>query len=353
MSLPEWQQQFKAWYDARYAGKSQLAFENDSGVSRATWGRYLKDQPMHLDRLARDVKKRLYEATNLDCFRVDNVRYGRAEGGGKAPLEAWQVQVIEHVEKAYNGNFREFSARNNLNYNATRHLLEKVFPLDRLTKRTRDRLYKATGLDVLKCEERYVGVTWDGKKAPLNDWQVQLIRYFDEHQLTPKKVKERTGLSVGTLRGYTAKVIDLSSISYENRQKLYELTRFEIFRPNGQAKPEVKAPDFKPQKSQSSGDIGDLVDRLAELQLMVVERMPVPKQVEGDLVQQAAALFYALAQRLEGFKSSVDLRERLAKRLAKADVGRLTSLLHAMYKSKDDFDQWMLISGYAYGGDRQ
>lgn len=357
--IPEWQQQFKAWYNEHYAGRGQREFEQDSGVSRATWGRYLKDQPMHLDRLARDVKKKLYETTKLDCFKVDDVRYGRIEGGGKAPLEPWQVQVVEHVEKSYAGNFAEFSKKNNLNYNATRHLLEKVFPLERLTKRTRDCLYKATGLEVLKCEERYIGKTWDGKKAQLNDWQVKLIQYCDEHQLKPKKVMEKVGLPAGTFRGYTSRVMNLSDLSCESRQKLYELTRLDMFKPNGQkpeARAEVKVPEVKApqvQQSEKSGDIGELVDKVAELQLLVAERMPLPRNGDGDLVQQAASIFYALAKKLEGFKSSADLRERLVKKLPKTDVGRLTSLLHAMYKSKDDFDQWMLISGFAYGGERQ
>ncbi len=67
----------------------------------------------------------------------------------------------------------------------------------------------------------------------------------------------------------------------------------------------------------------------------------------------SAGAFYTLAERLENVKLSPELREQFASRLPKMDVGRVTALLHALYKSKGDFDQWSLISGYNYQGEQK
>jgi len=353
--LPEWQKQFQAWYDSHYKGKFQSAFEKDCGVSRGTWSCYLTDRVIDLTKLARHVKKKLYDATKLDCFKVDDVRYGRVSTGKKAPLHDWQLKLIDHIEGKYQDVF-DFCRKTGLNYTSVRRLVEIVRPFNVLEKRTRDLLYKATGIELFKCQERYTGKTYSGKTVPLNSWQVELIGYLDRNNLKPKKACEKSGIKMGTFRGYLTKVMYLDSVSEKNKARLYKLTGLETFNVNGSEvaqAPVSVAPAVIPQSVKTSdpgSDIGFLVEKVGELQKQLLERLPMPSAGEGDLVKQTANLFYALAGKLEAFKSSAELRETLTKKLSKGDVGRMTSLLHAIYKSKDDFDQWMLISGYSYKG---
>ncbi|MCX6709247.1 MAG: hypothetical protein NTW67_06405 [Candidatus Woesearchaeota archaeon] len=151
----------------------------------------------------------------------------------------------------------------------------------------------------------------------MNDWQLEFKAWYDEHYGGKQQTEfvRDSGLARSTWKAYLLHPVDLSKVSIKTKTSLYKLTGLDCF------------------KVES-----------------VVENSDVK---QSDLVKQTVIAFYELAQKLENFKVSPELREQLTERLPKMDVGRLTALLHAVYKPKDDFDQWLMISGYVYQGARK
>ncbi len=363
--LPEWQKEFQAWYKERYDGQPMAVFAQESDIPSGTFGKYLKDRPVRLDKLTRRVKQKLYAATGMKCFEGSEIITGRTTDGGRAPLLDWQLELIDHVEKHYNGSMPQFASKHNMSPNYTRQLIEQVTPIEKLALRTRDRLYRATKLETFRCDERYMRKTWDGKEARMHQWQIDLIRWMDDNNMTPKKIRQKVGLSENTLFGYVHKVARLDKVSRESKTKLYALTEMEVFNPDqkehvdapyAEPVPEPEPSALTPQPADTpepaGDDIGSLVAEVTQFHQSVLERLPQPNgKREGDVIKQTKAAFYDLAKRLEYFKGDPNARERLTKSLSKSDVGRVTSLLHAIYKSEDDFAQWMFLSGYAYEGE--
>lgn len=152
----------------------------------------------------------------------------------------------------------------------------------------------------------------------MNDWQLQFKAWYDEHYSGKSQTAfvNDSGLARSTWKAYFLHPVDLSKVSKKVKQRLHEITNLDCFK---------SEPESVVKKSV----------------------------VEGDLVQQTVSAFYSLAERLENVKLSPELREQFASRLPKMDVGRVTALLHALYKSKGDFDQWSLISGYNYQGEQK
>jgi len=151
----------------------------------------------------------------------------------------------------------------------------------------------------------------------MNDWQIQFKAWYDEHYGGKRQVEfvRDSGLARSTWQAYLLHPVDLSKVSVKAKSSLYRLTGLGCFNVES-----------------------------------VVENKDVK---QFDLVKQTVSAFYELAQKLENFKVSTELREQLIAKLPKTDVGRLTALLHAVYKPKDDFDQWLMISGYVYQGGRK
>lgn len=151
----------------------------------------------------------------------------------------------------------------------------------------------------------------------MNDWQLQFKAWYDEHyggRMQSEFVRD-SGLARSTWVAYLKTPVDLSRLSKKAKSSLYKITGLDCFKVEG-----------------------------------VVENKDLN---QPDLVKQTVSAFYELAQKLENFKVSPELREQLTAKLPKMDVGRLTALLHAVYKPKDDFDQWLMISGYVYQGERK
>ncbi|MBW3016534.1 hypothetical protein KY309_02900 [Candidatus Woesearchaeota archaeon] len=146
----------------------------------------------------------------------------------------------------------------------------------------------------------------------MNDWQLRFKEWYEQNygSKTKAEFSRNSQIPKSTWTAYLKHPVDLSKVSKKVKVRLHELTGLDCFK--------------------------------------------VDEQVEtGDLVQQAVSSFYSLAGRLEELKVSPELREQLAGRIPKMDVGRVTALLHAMYKSRGDFEQWSLISGYEYQGGRK
>ncbi len=213
----------------------------------------------------------------------------------------------------------------------------------------RAKLYALTNLEIFRATPQMVaGENVDISK--LNAWQKDLLRWIADSSYNRERLQKETKLGKGNISTYCTKPTKLTKVMQKNRDALYTVTKLESLRGNGEQScydlPQV-------QQAPVNGSIDSLVAAVSDLQKAVLERMPLPKENgSGNIVHQASELFYALAGKLEHFKTSPSDREKLTKKLAKADVGRVTSLLHAIYKSQDDFDQWMFLSGYAYQGDK-
>jgi len=71
--MESWNKQFKAWFDmqTKYLTKSALA--RDLGLGKSTVKDYLSGSIQNLDKVSKDAKFKLYQITELDCFKFEGI----------------------------------------------------------------------------------------------------------------------------------------------------------------------------------------------------------------------------------------------------------------------------------------
>ncbi|MBI4144209.1 hypothetical protein HY486_03095 [Candidatus Woesearchaeota archaeon] len=247
-------------------------------------------------------------------------------------LPEYQQQLKEWYAKSeHKDHPTKFAKAAGISHNTVHRLLgEDAYEFEKLTTPTRAKLFRMTGIESLKPE--YLSEA-EGKTT-LSGWQISLKTWMLDNEITPKKAKAMVGIAEDTLRGYFNKPQKIDRISFANRKKLYELTQMAVFNCNG-----AKAEDDAVEERSDS-----LVAEVQKLQQMVANRMPLQLPQGKSTVDEVVRSFYNFSKKLEDAVKDESTRKAITRRIKKADVGRATSLLHAMYKADDDFDRWMYLS---------
>lgn len=239
-------------------------------------------------------------------------------------LHPYQQKLEEWCQNHCDGQTTKLAREAGLSDQTVRRLLNSECPLEKLTRPTVAKLYRLTKLEEFKPDYKAT----EGASTPLNNWQIALIEWMLEKNIAPKEARTKTGIPEETLRDYTHRAIEISRITEKSRERLYALTKLEIFNPNGS------------EKIPGTIPVGQ------------AERLQIPA-TERTNVEETASAFYLFAKRLETIVQSPEQRKALTCKIPKPDVGRVTSLLHAMYKTDQDFDRWMFLSAHNYEGGKK
>lgn len=127
--------------------------------------------------------------------------------------------------------------------------------LERLTRHSREALYKATGIEEIKPEAVLTGRSAGGRK-PFLQWQVDLINWRDQHKMNNKELAESLGIPHHTAGDYTSKTMPYSKISVLYRIKISKLLQKPEYNPlNGLNSWQVKLGEWAAANNMEPAEI--------------------------------------------------------------------------------------------------
>lgn len=135
--------------------------------------------------------------------------------------------------------------------------------------------------------------------------------------------------------------------SPENRQKLFQSTRLECFKPTEKEILQVKAPIPQPEKREVPwNDVGQQLVVISQAVAQLGKLLSHPSPDVAARVQAVEDTLYTLNDELQFFKEgSPRSRGILRRRINGPDVGYVTTLLKALF-DEETFQNWLAMTTY-------
>ncbi len=234
----------------------------------------------------------------------------------------------------------------------------------------REKLYKATGLDVFKPQKIETETT--NKKKTLNlvkeaerpylDATSELKEWFNKQDKwhTKKDFAMHLGISYSMLK----KIFNGKTIVRDGavKQKLYDATQLNRFKDIETKMEREQITEIVSNPRHTETTVVDSMNRIEkcikelqeEIEVLKKDKTEIKQKIKTskDDAENLADIFYSLASALESFKyGNEEKRKKIRKKIPAQDVGYVISFLKALY-DEDNFKDFMFFSDYKLKGDK-